>query len=591
MISDLTRRGLFGFGGAASLWGLASCDAVIESLSGDDEILVNQVGYLIGGPLRVQVRSGAEVPGRLIGFDLIECETGAVAARSTARLERTSLPALGFSDLTWSEGEPQEGLYCVRSGEAKSSPFRLSNAPYVEVQRALTRALYLQRCGAALDDPETGLSHRACHIHDAVSKRSGEPHACVGGWHDAGDFGKYVATTSVVIGELLSLYAEDPAQFRDGALGLPESGDGEPDILSEMRVGLFWLLKMQRADGAFERKTAGDGWPSMTTMPEYDRQSRYVYGVSTGDTAKAAAALALAARVFEGADADRFLGAATNAWAWLEVSAPQVDAMPGDDGGSGAYLASGKDGEYADEPDRLWAALELYLTTGDETWRLAVANAAQNMFIWPASWANPSLIGLLHFLDDKNRDDVDGLRARIEAGLIERAEDFERLSRLSPWSVATQEFDWGSNREIAGRGRILWAAYARTGDPKFLGAALAQVNYILGANPFTHVYVTGQGTRAVQNPHHRFDLATRARAAGATIPGLLVGGANDQASAARLGSAAGYDRYLDDATSYETNEFAIDYNAALISLLGRLNPSRVNAPPDFARRLRQWIGL
>lgn len=585
MIVGFTRRGLFGFGGAASLLGLASCDVEVETLSARDDILVNQVGYFAGGAMRVRVRTSDRLPSGQIRFELVDCQTGLVAARSNARLVRSSQARLGHADLLWSaptEIHPEK-LYCLQSGSVTSLPFRLSGAPFAGTQRALTRALYLQRCGVALGDAETGLAHKACHLHDAVSKRTGASHDCVGGWHDAGDFGKYVATTAVVVGELLSLYAEDPSQFIDGELALPESGDGEADVLSEMRVGLEWLIKMQRADGAFERKASGDLWPSMTEMPEEDAQKRFVYGVSTGETAKAVAALAIAARVFSGADASRYLSAAKAGWAWLEINeGAMVDRARGDDRGSGAYLTTDDDGGYHDDADRLWAALELYLATGDEVYRAPIASRAEAMYIWPASWANPSLIGLLNFLKDTSRDDVEGLRSEIRERLIDRASEFEMTARLSSFGVATEEFDWGSNRDIAARGRILAAAFDVTGDPKFHRAALDQVNYILGSNSFGLSFVTRQGANPVQNPHHRFDLAIRAREKSNAIPGFLVGGPNGN---------AGGERYFDDATSFETNEFAIDYNAALIALLGRLRPAPSAVQPDLIGRLRQWLGL
>lgn len=589
MTGGFTRRGLFGFGGVATFMGLASCDAKVQTLSPQDEILVNQTGYFSSGPMRVHVRAnagtGERLPSGRVRFDLVDCQTGTVVTRSSARLDRTSRPAVKFANLSWLAVSDvhAEKLYCLQSGSVTSLPFRISNAPFAKTQRALTRALYLQRCGVSLNDPETGLAHEACHLHDAAVKRTGASHDCVGGWHDAGDFGKYVATTAVVIGEVLSLYEEDPSVFGDLELAIPESGDGEADVLSEMRVGLEWLIKMQRPDGAFERKASGDTWPTMTGLPEEDGQQRFVYGVSTGETAKAAAALAIAARVFPPADAARYQAAARAAWVWLEAhEGATVDRARGDDDGSGAYLRSDKNGEYTDATDRLWVALELYLTTGDEIYKAGVASRVEEMYIWPVSWANPSLIGLLNFLRDTSREDIDGLRTEISARLIDRGNEFELTARLSPYGVATEEFDWGSNRDIAARGRILIAAFGLTGDTRFHRAAVDQANYILGSNPFGLSFVTGHGANPVKNPHHRFDLAVRGRNGARAIPGLLVGGPNGD---------AGGERYVDEATSFETNEFAIDYNAALIALLGRLRLVPLAATPELVDRFRQWLGI
>lgn len=589
MKQGLTRRGLFGLGGAGVSLGLISWPFSAKPLKLSDEILVNQAGFRTQGPKQIAVRSGDKVTGGLISFDLIECETDRIVKSTTAKVTATSDRHIGFANLS---GINIQGIFCLQSGEVSSSPFRISDTPFEETERALTRAFYLQRCGVALEDTETGLVHLACHHQDALSRKSREPHNCAGGWHDAGDFGKYVASTSVVIGELLSLYEEDPGRFEDGALGIPEGGDGEADLLSEVRVGLDWLVKMQRPSGAVERKVSGNDWPLMTVSPEADTQERFAYGASTADTAKAAAALAIAARIFGAGEGNQYLEAAERAWGFLETR-PQaeVEETPGDDNGSGSYLPENRPAKSWDKTDRFWAALELYLTTGKAVYRKSIKKHASSMYIWPATWSNPSLIGLLNHLRMEARDDIADLRSEIKKRLIERASEYEKTSRLSPWGVATLDFSWGSNREVAARGRILAAAYEQTGDGKFLSAAISQADYLLGKNPQGLSFVTGIGTRSVQNPHHRLDLAARTRGVKQVIPGLLVGGPNNDASEEELSSMAGVDRYRDHAASFETNEFAIDYNAAFLSLLGRLSVVDPQPGRGIVARIQHWLGL
>ncbi len=591
MKQGLTRRGLFGLGGAGVSLGLISWPFSTKPLAPSDEILLNQSGFLPRGPKQIAIRSAGSVTRGLITFDLVESETDRLAGHATGKVVATSDKRIGTVDLSSINAQ---GTFYLRSGKVTSLPFRISDTPFDKAERALARAFYLQRCGVALDDPETGLAHGSCHRHDALSRKTHEPRNCIGGWHDAGDFGKYVATTSVVIGDLLSLYEEDPARFQDGGLGIPESGDGEPDLLSEMRVGLAWLMKMQRPYGTFERKVSGNDWPSMTALPDRDTQPRFAYGSSTADTAKAAAALAIAARVFEPVDRETALGflqAAEKAWQFLGRNGQaEVDQAPGDDNGSGSYLAEDRTGANWDRQDRFWAALELYLTTGKKVYAKAVKAHASHMYVWPATWSNPSLIGLSNFLRIKTRDDIAGLRHEITKRLIERASEYEKVARLSPWGVATLDFGWGSNREIAARGRILAVAYEQTGDIKFYAAAACQADYLLGKNPFGLCFVTGSGSRSVQNPHHRLDLALRSRGADRAIPGLLVGGPNNQATDDKLGKMAGPDRYRDDAASFETNEFAIDHNAALIVLLGKLTSTRPKETQGVFSRILRWMG-
>lgn len=72
-----------------------------------------------------------------------------------------------------------------------------------------------------------------------------------GGWYDAGDVGKYVSPGATAANTLLWTYMMFPDCFSDGQNGIPESGNGIPDLLDEVRVELDFLLKMQDKSGGF----------------------------------------------------------------------------------------------------------------------------------------------------------------------------------------------------------------------------------------------------------------------------------------------------------------------------------------------------
>ena len=65
-----------------------------------------------------------------------------------------------------------------------------------------------------------------------------------GGWHDAGDYGRYVVPGAKSVADLLIAYDANPELFSD-SIGIPESGNGVPDVLDEARYELEWMLKMQ----------------------------------------------------------------------------------------------------------------------------------------------------------------------------------------------------------------------------------------------------------------------------------------------------------------------------------------------------------
>ena len=59
-----------------------------------------------------------------------------------------------------------------------------------------------------------------------------EGYDMTGGWHDAGDFGRYSTAAAVALGHILYAYELFPESFQDG-LNIPESGNCMPDILNE----------------------------------------------------------------------------------------------------------------------------------------------------------------------------------------------------------------------------------------------------------------------------------------------------------------------------------------------------------------------
>ena len=69
-----------------------------------------------------------------------------------------------------------------------------------------------------------------------------------GGWFDAGDTNKYVTFASEAVHGLLAAYRRYPDVFDDD-VGIPESGNGIPDIIDEVKWEIDWLERMQMDDG------------------------------------------------------------------------------------------------------------------------------------------------------------------------------------------------------------------------------------------------------------------------------------------------------------------------------------------------------
>lgn len=540
-------------------------------------IAVNQVGYFPQQTKIALLINGVTKSRESV--DLINSQTQEAVLQiqpSPAKRDSSSrdwVQTLDFSTLT----EP--GNYYLQQGELKSYPFEIGPEIYAEPLVKLLRSYYLQRCGVELHDPVTGISHPPCHLLDGVTAIEDRFHTpgqrlpAMGGWHDAGDYGKYVATTTVTIGRLLNLYERYPQLFPDGQLQIPESGNGIPDLLDEVKIGLDWLLKMQRWDGAVYRKLSGQNWPK-EVAPDQDSQTRYIYGISTADTAKFAAALAQAARVYRDTQpeaAQRYLDAAVSAWTYLKSQRrPRVDELQTDDQGSGRYLYSSTDSEpslLTDDDDKLWAANELFLTTENQDYLQYVNRQINRQDYTLFEWKDPSVLALssilLHSGEAGSASYSDSLKRTVKAKLLIRADLALETVRESRYRIANSRWIWGSNKLAAEEGITLFLAYQITGKPDYLTAATDQLDYLLGRNTFNQAFVSGIGTHGVQHVNHIF-----ARSQQIKIPGLFVGGPNALAQDNIAPKNQGSRSYVDDDHSYATNEYAIDYNASLIGLIG-----------------------
>ena len=89
-----------------------------------------------------------------------------------------------------------EGTYKVVSGKGEESfPFTIGDNIYDETFSNVVKMLYLQRCGMELAGEQAGdYAHPVCHDTQAVVYGTNNKIDVNGGWHDAGDYGRYVVS-------------------------------------------------------------------------------------------------------------------------------------------------------------------------------------------------------------------------------------------------------------------------------------------------------------------------------------------------------------------------------------------------------------
>ena len=472
------------------------------------------------------------------------------------------------------------GRYEVRVPGLEASPsFPVAADPYREVLRLAARSYYGQRCGTAVDlaPDHPGYAHGPCHLGGGFHASAGDPgdrSPPRGGWHDAGDYGRYVVNSGIATGTLLWAWELYPGRFADLDLGLPESGDATPDLLDEVRWNLEWMLAMQDADGGAWHKQTSPDFPGFVA-PEEDPLPSLVIGTggppykSTCATADLAAVAAIAGRVyrpFDEAFATRCTAAARRAWDWLGEH-PAVGFVNPD----GVVT-----GEYGDEDcddERAWAAAELWRTTGDEAFhrflldrREALAAAVGPAS--PPSWQRVGPLAAWTYLLDGAGDAA--LGAELAERSLAAANAVAGRLRDHPYRIPLirDDYVWGSNGVAANYALQLLVADRLRPDPRHREAALDVLHYLLGRNPFGLSWVTGVGERPARHPHHR---PSGSDDHPEPWPGLLVGGPDAHRSdrllrglPAELPPARAY---LDRQGSYASNEVAINWNAPLVLLL------------------------
>lgn len=107
---------------------------------------------------------------------------------------------LDFSDFK------KEGLYWIEvkvpeSNEvAVSYIFRIKKNLYLDLALKAAKWFYYQRCGIEIPG-----WHKACHTEDAIVLENGTKMDATGGWHDAGDYGKWIGSGAYGIYALSTL--------------------------------------------------------------------------------------------------------------------------------------------------------------------------------------------------------------------------------------------------------------------------------------------------------------------------------------------------------------------------------------------------
>ena len=442
-------------------------------------------------------------------------------------------------------------------GVGRSEAFRIGPEIYDDAYRTAMRAFYLWRCGTAVSASRDGhtFAHAICHTNDAwmdlVNRGQHVQRDSMGGWHDAGDYNKYVVNAGVTVGVLLRAWEDFGPRLVRLPLGLPEAGGRMPEFLAELRWELNWLLTMQADNGSVYHKVSTKAFGGFLP-PEQENAPRYFAPWSSSATANFTAIMAMAARNFAPFDPEfsaRCLAAAKRSQVFL-LAHPENHPADLGEFSTGPYQTD-------DTEPRLWAAAELWETEGSSNelseceYRIRAVQARVD-----ARWdyGNVKNLGELTYLFSKRSGRDTNLVEKLQTNLVASAAAILRDRDASGYARPLgSAFFWGANGTVARQSVVLEAAFRVTGDNHYRTAELDALAYLFGRNCFGRSFVTGLGWDPPLHPH---DRRLGGDPQSVAWPGYLVGGPHPRP-----------EDWHDETGDFRTNEIAVNWNAALVYLL------------------------
>jgi endoglucanase len=473
------------------------------------------------------------------------------------------------------------------SANGATQRFVVKNDALTDITKAALKAFYLIRSGVEIEpqyakEYARPLGHPDTKVMVHASAVSpGRPEGTIIssplGWYDAGDYNKYIVNSAYSVAVMLQSYEQNKAYFDRLNVNIPESNNHTADLLDEVMFNLKWMLTMQDPyDGGVYHKLTTPNFEGFV-MPKDCHQQRYVIQKSVTATYDFAAVMALASRLFEGNKdyscfSARAKDAALAAYNWAEL---HPKALYNQDAMNKQYdpdVSTGTYGDFNASDERLWAAAELFLLTGDKVFLDAAKPITERNFTLP-SWGNVAGLAMFSWIANKEKNPE--ISADLQKKLISYCDAKLATTPTSSFNTPcgndAKDFGWGCLAEaFCANGMTLLYANKLTGDKKYLEGALQNADYILGRNATGYCYVTGFGQKSTMHPHHRVSAAD---GIDAPMPGLLAGGPNPGQQDNGDGSLAYPSKqpdesYIDHEGSYASNEIAINWNATLVAMLG-----------------------
>ncbi len=446
-------------------------------------------------------------------------------------------------------GYQNEGKYYLKVGSKKTQPFIIGDNLFNTLADSLLKFYKVQRCG-----PTNPILHSTCHLYDCPYIEGEYPQKGIdvtGGWHDAGDYTKFLNTTAFTTYMMLFSY-----EFNGQKAGFDNDKNGAPDILEEAKVGLDWMLRCDAGTSLInqvqDNRDHEVGWrlpendPLKYERPAFKSMGKNLIGIYS-------ATLAMASRIwktrfYDDAFSNQCLEKAKKYFDKHEL-APDLDKTS-----SGMYQDKNFLGKLA------LGAIELYYATGNAVYldyAKKYANRADADYWW--SWGD--INSLAHYRIAKTD-------AGYKSFIMSNVSVFNANKDSNLFNIATS-YTWGTTHTLLGI--IVQALLLEDLDPQlnFNDLVVSQIDYILGKNPWGISFIYNIGNNFTKNFHSQVAYFN-----GGYLPGGISAGPAPTAllknysiprESINLGKFNSSEvQYFDDRHDYITNEPTIVTNATAL---------------------------
>ncbi|MEL6393741.1 MAG: glycoside hydrolase family 9 protein, partial [Bacteroidota bacterium] len=454
-------------------------------------------------------------------------------------------------------------VYDPASGE-RSATFDIGDNVYDQLMADAGRAFYYNRCNAPKQAPYAegpwvdGTNFLNAN-QDADCIALSDPgnqslkRDLSGGWFDAGDYNKYVSFAFSAVNPMLWAYVENPESFTDN-WNIPESGNGIPDLLDEVKWELDWLLKMTNPDGSVINKMGSISFDDNSAAPPSANTDDRYYGPTCSSASISAAGMfAQAAEVYGGFST--FTSFANE----LETNAISAFAYWQDLANTGNLEYDCDDGTIkagdADLPEATqWdfavvAAVHLFALTGDSDYSDFVVSAAAAGRLEPLEtgfWGGDRAQlndALLYYTT------IVGADASLSSQIITSVTDAATNNWNGFFGLNTGDlyrgfmpdwsYFWGSNSIKSRYGSLnnalVYYGINPTEEPNYRAQSAALLHNFHGVNPLGMVYLSGMegrgAERGIQEIYHTWfangsDWDNSSTSLYGPAPGFVSGGPN-----------------------------------------------------------------